>query len=83
MLSFPLYLALNVYAQLFKDASDVPERRGLPHVSANAAYHTGSSLSGGSFTCCNGVYMSRLQERRGGGVFPPTECHVPPLWTSA
>lgn len=42
----------------------------LPHVCerVNAVYHTGSSLSGGAFTCCNRVYMSRLQEMRGWDV---------------
>lgn len=43
-------------------------RHGVSHMCerANTADHTQSLLSGGSFTCCNRVYMSRLQKTRAG-----------------
>lgn len=56
---------------MFKHASDVSGSHTYRKYQvspmcecANTVYHSDSSLSGGSFTCCNRVYIPRLQEMR-------------------
>lgn len=60
---------------MFKHASDVSGSHTFRYYQvspmcerANTVYPSDSSLSGGSFTCCNGVYIPRLQEMRAWAV---------------
>lgn len=91
----------TIEAQMFKHASDVSGSHTYRYYEvspmcecANTVYHSDSSLSGGSFTCCNRVYIPRLQEMRGWDVqawtfprklnvmFCPSHWHARNSWVS-